>query len=226
MLLTIKDVLSREQVEHCRTLLEHAQWEDGRATAGHLAVRAKRNLQLGQNDPVAVEIGNLILDALGANPLFISAALPLKVLPPRFNRYEGGGEYGDHVDSAVLPIPGTPHRVRTDISATLFFSDPDDYDGGELVVEDTYGPRHVKLPAGHLVLYPGTSVHRVTPVTRGVRLASFFWIQSLVREDAQRALLYELDTAIQQLSAEHPGAPQLERLAGVYHNLVRRWSET
>jgi len=227
MMVQIPDVLTAEQVEHCRrSLLERGQWEDGRATAGHLAIRAKRNRQLQQNDPVGTEIGNLILDALAANPLFLSAALPLKVLPPRFNRYEDGGEYGVHVDGAILPVPGTPHRVRTDISATLFLSAPDDYDGGELVVEDTYGTHHVKLPAGHLVLYPGTSLHRVTPVTRGMRLASFFWIQSLVREDTQRALLFELDTAIQELSAQYPDAPQLERLAGVYHNLVRRWSDT
>jgi len=227
MLVTIPDVLTTEQVEHCRrSLLERGQWEDGRATAGHLAVRAKRNRQLKADDPVGTEIGNLILDALAKNPLFLSAALPLKVLPPRFNRYEGGGEYGLHVDGAVLPVPGTRHRVRTDVSATLFLSAPEEYDGGELVIEDTYGSHRVKLPAGHVILYPATSLHRVTPVTRGVRLASFFWIQSLVREDSQRALLFELDTAIQQLSAQYPGAPQLERLAGVYHNLVRRWSDT
>ena len=227
MLETIPDELTAEQVEHCRrALLERGRWEDGRATAGHLAIRAKRNLQLGPDDPVAVEIGTVILDALAANPRFVSATLPLKVLPPRFNRYEGGGEYGHHVDGAILTVPGTTHRVRTDISATLFFSAPDEYEGGELVIDDTYGTQRVKLPAGHIVLYPGTSLHRVTPVTRGVRLASFFWIQSLVREDAQRALLFELDNAIQELSAAHPGAPQLDRLAGVYHNLVRRWSDT
>ncbi|HEX6993267.1 MAG TPA: Fe2+-dependent dioxygenase [Gammaproteobacteria bacterium] len=227
MMVKIPDVLTAEQIEHCRrSLLERGRWEDGRATAGHLAIRAKRNQQLEPDDPVGTEIGNLILDALAANPLFLSAALPLKVLPPRFNRYENGGEYGLHVDGAVLSVPGTPHRVRTDVSATLFLSSPEDYDGGELVIEDTYGTQRVKLPAGHLALYPGTSLHRVTPVTRGVRLASFFWIQSLVREDAQRALLFELDSAIQELTARHPDAPQLERLAGVYHNLVRRWSDT
>lgn len=227
MMVTIPDLLTADQVEHCRrTLLERGRWEDGRATAGHLAIRAKRNLQLDASDPVAVELGNLILDALGANPVFVSATLPLKVLPPRFNRYEHGGEYGNHVDGAILTVPGTTHRIRTDVSATLFFSAPEDYDGGELVIEDTYGTHEVKLPAGHIVLYPGTSLHRVKPVTRGVRLASFFWIQSLVKDDAQRALLFELDASIQQLSARLPDAPELERLAGVYHNLVRRWSDT
>lgn len=226
MMLTIPDVLSADDLRACRAALDEAKWVDGRATAGHLAAKAKHNEQLEQNDPVATEIGGRILDALAAHPLFISAALPLKVLPPRFNRYAGGGQYGNHVDSAVLSIPGTGHRVRTDISATLFFSQPDEYEGGELIVDDTYGPHRVKLPAGHVVLYPGTSLHRVTPVTRGARLASFFWVQSLVRDDARRALLFDLDTSIQQLSLRLPGDPQLERLTGVYHNLLRQWSNT
>ena len=143
-----------------------------------------------------------------------------------FNRYEGGGRYGNHIDSSVLSVPGTPHRVRTDISATLFFSEPDEYDGGELIIEDTYGTHQIRLPAGHMVLYPGTSLHRVTPVTRGARLASFFWIQSLIRDDNQRTLLWQLDNAIQQLSLQVSGSPQLEQLTGIYHNLIRQWSNT
>ncbi len=227
MMIRIPDVLAGERLEQSRRALrERAEWLDGRATAGHRAVHAKRNRQLRPDDPVAVEIGALILDALAGHPLFVSAALPLKVLPPSFNRYEGGGEYGHHVDSAIVAGPGPLHQVRTDIAATLFFSAPDDYDGGELIIEDTYGTHAVKLPAGQLVLYPATSVHRVTPVTRGVRLAAFFWIQSLVREAAQRALLFELDTAIQQISRQLPADPHIERLTGVYHNLVRRWSDT
>ena len=226
MMLQIPALLSPDQVRQCRQALEQAPWTDGRATAGHQAVRAKQNLQLPLDSSVGEQIGKLILDALGRNPLFLSAAVPLKVLPPRFNRYEGGGHYGNHVDSAILSVPGTPHRIRTDLSATLFFSDPQEYDGGELTVEDSYGTHTVKLPAGHLVLYPGSSLHRVTPVTRGTRYASFFWVQSLVREDSQRALLFDLDTAIQKLTPSVPDDPALQQLTGVYHNLLRRWSDT
>ncbi len=226
MMVTIPGLLTPEQVRQCRQALEQAEWSDGRETAGHVAVKAKHNLQLPQSHPLVERIGNLVLEALGGNPLFLSAALPLKILPPRFNRYEGGGDYGSHVDSAVFAVPGTPHRVRSDLSATLFFSAPEEYDGGELIVEDTYGEHRVKLPAGHLVLYPGTSLHRVTPVTRGMRLASFFWIQSLVREDSRRALMFDLDTAIQRLSQTVPDHPALVRLTGVYHNLLRQWSDT
>jgi len=226
MLLTIPDLLTADELRQCRQALLDAQWEDGRRTAGHLAMHAKHNLQLPVDHPLAEQIGNLVLDALGRNPRFIAAALPLKVLPPRFNRYEGGGAYGNHIDGAVQNIPGTAHRVRTDISATLFFSDPQDYDGGELIIEDTYGSQSVKLPAGSLVVYPGTSLHRVAPVTRGVRLASFFWVQSLVREDHLRALLWELDGAIQTVTVEKPDSPAIARLTGVYHNLLRQWSDT
>lgn len=226
MLLHIPDVLAAHQVTQCRELLAQAAWTDGRATAGHQALRAKRNEQLAAGDPVAARIGEMILQALAASPLFMSAALPLRVLPPRFNRYAGGGSYGIHVDSAILGVPDTGDRIRSDVSATLFFSDPDEYDGGELEIQDTYGTQRVKLPAGHLVLYPGTSLHQVTPVTRGARLASFFWVQSLVREDAQRALLLELDGSIQSLAARDAQAPELGRLLGVYHNLLRRWSHT
>lgn len=226
MLNTIPDLLTSTQVQQCRQALEQADWADGKATAGHLAQRAKNNRQLPPDNPVAKQIGNLILDALGNNPLFMAAALPLKVFPPRFNRYENGGHYGNHIDSAILSVPGTPHRIRSDLSATLFFSEPDEYDGGELVIEDTYGTHSVKLPAGHLVLYPGTSLHRVTPVTRGTRLAAFFWTQSLVREDSQRDLLFNLDNNIQQIAQQLPDSPSVPQLMGIYHNLLRQWSET
>jgi PKHD-type hydroxylase len=226
MMLTIPQVLTAEQVRHCRERLAQADWSDGRASAGHLASQVKNNLQLAEEAPASRELGDLILQALGRHPLFLSAALPLKVLPPRFNRYEGGGTYGPHVDAAVFSVPGTPHRVRSDLSATLFLSEPDEYEGGELTVEDTYGEHSVKLPAGDMVLYPGSSLHHVTPVTQGVRLASFFWVQSLVRDDAQRALMLELDAAIQQLAVDTPGHPSLSRLTGVYHNLLRQWSNT
>ncbi len=226
MMLTLPQVLTPEQVRHCRARLAEADWSDGRASAGHLASQVKHNLQLGEDTPASRELGDLILQALGRHPLFLSGALPLKVLPPRFNRYEGGGTYGPHIDAAVFSVPGTPHRVRSDLSATLFLSEPDEYDGGELTVVDTYGEHSVKLPAGDMVLYPGSSLHHVTPVTRGVRMASFFWVQSLVRDDAQRALMLELDNAIQQLAVDAPGHASLSRLTGVYHNLLRQWSET
>jgi PKHD-type hydroxylase len=226
MLAKITNVLTPDHLRQFRQVLQDASWKDGRATAGHQSIRVKQNTQLAPDDPVTARLGNMLLDILGKQPQFIAAALPLKVFPPMFNRYEGGGQYGNHIDTSVMSVPGTPHRVRTDISATLFLSEPDEYDGGELIIEDTYGTQRVKLPAGHLVLYPGTSLHRVTPVTRGTRLASFFWIQSLVRDDGQRSLLWQLDTAIQQLSLQVPNSPQLEQLTGVYHNLVRRWSNT
>ncbi|MDR7092673.1 Fe2+-dependent dioxygenase [Hydrogenophaga laconesensis] len=226
MMITIPQLLSAAEVRHFRDRLAQAEWTDGRATAGHLASQVKNNLQLPEDSPASRELGDLVLQALGRHPLFLSGALPLKVLPPRFNRYEGGGTYGPHVDAAVFSVPGTPHRVRSDLSATLFLSEPDEYEGGELTVSDTYGEHSVKLPAGDMVLYPGSSLHHVTPVTRGARLASFFWVQSLVRDDAQRALMLELDGAIQQLAVDAPGHPSLGRLTGVYHNLLRQWSET
>jgi len=226
MMLTLPDVLTAEQLTRCRQALAQAAWGDGRATAGHMAVHAKHNHQLAADDPLGLQLGNLILDALGTNPLFISATLPLKVLPPAFNRYEGGGSYGNHIDNAIRSLPGTAHRVRTDISATLFLTPPEDYDGGELVVEDTYGTHGVKLPAGHMVIYPGTSLHRVTPVTRGARVAAFFWVQSLVREQSRRTLLLELDDSIQALAGDVPGHPQIVRLTALYHNLLREWADT
>ncbi len=186
----------------------------------------KHKLQLPCDHPLAGELGERILDRLSKTPLFVAAALPLRILPPRFNRYEGGGTYGDHVDNAVFSVPGTPLRLRSDISTTIFFSDPEDYEGGELVVEDTFGEQQVKLPAGDAILYPGSSLHRVTPVTKGARYASFFWTQSLVRDDQQRRLLFELDSGIQQLTADHPEHGALDGFTNVYHNLMRQWAET
>lgn len=225
MILDIPSVLSPEQLAQARALLDGAEWTDGKSTAGHQAATAKDNQQIPATHPVARQVGEMILRSLQTNPLFISAALPLHVLPPMFNRYTGGQNFGTHVDSSIRQIPGTPQRLRTDLSATLFFANPEDYDGGELIIEDTYGSKSVKLPAGHMVLYPGTSLHRVTPVTRGTRLCSFFWIQSMIRRDSQRALLFELDQATQRVGAETPGSPAAVQLAGVYHNLIREWAE-
>lgn len=226
MLLTIADLLDTTAVSTFRRKLLATDWQDGRETAGHVARSAKANLQLPGDSPLGAELGEQLLAALSRSPQFMAAALPLKVLPPRFNRYEGGGNYGDHIDNAVFSVPGTPHRIRSDLSATVFLSEPDEYDGGELVIHDTYGEQRIKLPAGHMVLYPGTSLHRVTPVTRGVRLASFFWIQSLVREDSQRSLLFQLDEAIREVAATLPDQPVVARLTGVYHNLLRQWAQT
>ncbi|MES1254832.1 MAG: Fe2+-dependent dioxygenase [Acidobacteriota bacterium] len=225
MLISIPDVLTPDQVAHARRRLDAADWADGRVTAGHQSVRVKHNLQLPESHPVALELGEVVLAALQRSSLFMSAALPFKVFPPLFNRYEGGQAFGSHVDNAIRQVTGTPHRVRTDLSATLFLHDPDEYDGGELCVEDTYGVHRVKLPAGDMVLYPATSLHHVTPVTRGARVASFFWIQSMVRDDGQRTLLFDLDTAIQRLTVDVPDHPAAVQLTGVYHNLIRRWAD-
>jgi PKHD-type hydroxylase len=225
MLLHIPDILTAEQVAHCRQKLDQADWVDGRITAGHQSARAKYNMQLPEDHPEARELGELILTALQNNPLFMAAALPLKVFPPLFNRYQGGQSFGTHVDNAVRQVTGTPHRVRTDLSATLFLAGPEEYDGGELSVEDTYGLHNVKLPAGHLILYPASSLHHVQPVTRGARLASFFWIQSMVRDDGQRTLLFDLDMAIQRIGGEIPDHPSVIQFTGVYHNLLRRWAD-
>jgi PKHD-type hydroxylase len=225
MLLQVPEVLTNEQVTSCRKLLEAAQWVDGRITAGHQSARTKDNLQLPENLDEAKQLGDVILGALERNPLFMSAALPLKVFPPLFNRYQDGQSFGNHVDNAIRQVTGTPHRVRTDLSATLFFSNPDEYDGGELVVEDTYGVHSVKLPAGHLILYPASSVHHVRPVTRGVRLASFFWIQSMVRDDGERTILFDLDVAIQRLMNDVPEHLSVVELTSLYHNLLRRWAD-
>jgi len=226
MLMQITKVLDTAQVAECRKALETADWSDGRTTAGYLSSRVKDNQQVPEGHPVARRLGAMILDALDKHQLFISAALPLKVVPPLFNRYAGGQSYGDHIDGAVRPVFGTPHRVRTDLSATLFLSSPEDYDGGELVIEEHLGAQNVKLPAGDMVLYSGTSVHHVEPVTRGSRLAAFFWIQSMVREDAKRDVLFEIDTALQVLGRDIAGHRSLVKLAGAYHNLLRLWSDT
>jgi PKHD-type hydroxylase len=225
MLLDIPEVLTHDEVARARQLLDQADWVDGRVTAGHQSARAKHNLQLPEDHPAARQIGDAIVTALQRNPLFVAAALPLRVFPPLFNRYEGGGSFGSHVDNAIRQVTGTPHRIRTDLSATLFLAAPDEYDGGELLVEDTYGVHSVKLPAGHLVLYPSTSLHSVRPVTRGARLAAFFWIQSMIRDDGQRTLLFDLDTAIQRLNQDTPDHPASVQLTGVYHNLLRRWAD-
>lgn len=225
MLLHIPEVLTPEQVAHARAVLDGAEWIDGRVTAGHQSARAKDNQQLPESSPAARQVGDLILNALQQNPLFITAALPYRVFPPLFNRYEGGQAFGTHVDNAVRQITGTSHRIRTDLSATLFFSAPDEYEGGELVVEDTYGVHSVKLAPGHLVIYPSTSLHHVRPVTRGARVCSFFWLQSMVRDDAQRTLLFDLDSAIRQVNQELPNHASAVQLTGIYHNLLRRWAE-
>jgi PKHD-type hydroxylase len=226
MLLAIPNVLSPTQVADARRALEAAAWIDGKATAGHQGARVKDNQQLATDDPVACQVGEVILRALSANPLFMSAALPLHILPPMFNRYSGGQTFGTHVDGSIRIVPGTGQRMRTDLSATLFFAGPEEYDGGELIIEDTYGTKSVKLPAGHMILYPSTSLHQVTPVTRGTRLCSFFWIQSMVRDGGQRAMLFDMDVAIQRLGAENATHPSVVQLAGVYHNLLRHWAET
>jgi PKHD-type hydroxylase len=225
MLLQIPDVLTAAQVLDARNSLDSAEWIDGRVTAGHQSARAKDNQQLRESDPVARKLGEVIVDALGSNPLFISAALPSRVFPPLFNRYQGGQSFGTHVDNAIRQITGTGHRIRTDLSATLFFSNPDEYEGGELIVEDTYGTHNVKLPAGHMILYPSTSLHHVRTVTKGARVCSFFWIQSMMRGDAERTLLFDLDSAIQRINNDNPENPVAVQLTGIYHNLIRRWAE-
>lgn len=225
MLLHVPDVLTPEETAYCRQKLEAALWIDGKVTAGYQSAKAKDNQQLDETDAVAQELGSLILNALERNATFLSAALPHKVFPPLFNRYEGGQNFGTHVDNAIRQVKGSPHRVRTDLSATLFFTGPEEYDGGELVVEDTYGVHSVKLPPGHMVLYPGTSLHHVRPVTNGARVCSFFWVQSMVREDSARTLLFDFDMGVQRMTNDVPDHPALVQLTGVYHNLLRRWAE-
>jgi PKHD-type hydroxylase len=227
MLLHVPDVLTPEEAALCRRRLEEAEWRDGRGTAGHLSQGVKDNQQLRFDNPLAVELGEMILRKLEAHLLFMSAALPSKIVPPLFNRYAGGQRYGDHVDGAIRPIDGTPHRVRTDLSATLFLSEPGDYDGGELVIDEPSGPRAFRLPAGHLLLYPARTIHRIAPVTRGARLASFFWVQSLVRDEADRATLFQLDSTLRTLPRDTEEQKRaLLSLTNVYHNLLRRWAES
>jgi len=226
MIIEIPAVFTPEEAAGIRARLEQAQWRDGAGTAGHVAARAKANRQLADDDPLGAELGAAIVGRLGSMPRFIAAALPLKVLPPRFNLYQGDGSYGRHVDAAVLTAPGSHERVRSDLSATLFLSDPESYEGGELIAEFGMVREPVKLPAGHMLLYPSTSLHRVAPVTQGARYAAFFWVQSLVREQGRRTILLELDDTIQALAARDPDAPEVVRLTGLYHNLLREWAET
>ena len=224
MMVHIPNVLSADEVKRCREVMTKADWIDGRVTAGHQSAKVKFNLQLPEEAPESRELGDMVLAALGKNPLFMSAVLPKQVFPPLFNRYDAGMTFGSHIDNAIRGHPAAG-RIRTDVSATLFVSAPEDYDGGELVVEDTYGRHSVKLPAGDMIVYPASSLHHVTPITRGARIASFFWTQSLVRDETQRALLFDLDMAIIQLSRDHPDHPSLVSLTGCYHNLLRQWAE-
>lgn len=226
MLLHIPEVLTREQVAGMRAALADAEWTDGRQTVGPQGAKVKRNLQLPDASPLRRELGEQVVAALTRHPLYHAAALPLRTISPRFNRYEGGGEYGFHIDGAVMSTGRGDEHVRSDISCTLFLADPDEYDGGELIVSDTYGEHEVRLPAGDAIVYPSSSLHRVTPVTRGARIASFFWVQSLVRDDSARRLLLEMDTAIRNLSASGADQAAILQLTGVYHNLLRRWAET
>jgi PKHD-type hydroxylase len=225
MLVQVASVLTAAQVHTVRKLLGAAVWADGRLTAGYRSAEVKTNLQVPQSDPVAEEAGGLILRALERNAAFISATLPHHVYPPLFNRYTPGMAFGEHVDNAVRQIPGTPHRLRTDVSATLFLSAPEEYDGGELVIDDLYGSHSVKLAAGDLIAYPASSLHRVQAVTRGARDAAFFWIQSMVRDAGSRSLLYDLDSSIRELTVRGADAGSLLRLTGCYHNLLRRWAD-
>lgn len=226
MLIAIPDVLSAAELAQVREVVDASQWVDGNATSGAQSALAKRNEQLAEESAAAREAGAIILDALGRSALFVAAALPLKVFPPLFNRYEGGQAFGTHVDNGVRIRRGSDFRIRSDLSATLFLEEPDRYDGGELVIDDLYGEQRVKLPAGHLVLYPASSLHRVEPVTRGCRIASFFWIQSMIRDDGARRILFDLDQGVQAVAADKgQDDPAVVRLTAVYHNLLRRWAE-
>ncbi|MDQ0465413.1 PKHD-type hydroxylase [Caulobacter ginsengisoli] len=226
MLIQVPALLSPQEVADARGVLSGGDWVDGRVTAGAQSALAKHNLQIPEEAPQARALGETILTALGRNPLFVSAALPLKVFPPLFNRYDAGMKFDEHVDNAIRFAKGAGVRYRTDLSATLFLSDPDDYDGGELIIEDTYGEHAVKLAAGDLILYPASSLHRVAPITRGSRWASFFWVQSMIRDDGRRTLLFDLDQSVQALGGRL-GAddPQVVSLTGAYHNLLRMWAE-
>ncbi|WP_137937296.1 Fe2+-dependent dioxygenase [Chitinivorax sp. B] len=225
MLLHVPNVLDTDTVTHCRQRLTQGDWRDGRITAGSQSAQVKRNQQLPDNDAAALEVGKIILTALENNALFFSAALPKRIFPPLFNRYQGGMDFGNHVDNAVRTIASTGERIRTDLSCTLFLAEPNEYEGGELVIEDTYGLHSVKLPAGDLILYPSTSLHRVEPVTQGARLASFFWLQSMVRSDQQRSMLFDLDMAIINLRNQLGDADALISLTSHYHNLLRMWAD-
>ncbi len=228
MLVRIPNVLTPEQVQHCRDVMARTDWVDGRVTAGHQSAQVKNNLQLPQNNPAARELSDMVLAALNRNPLFMSAVLPKTILPPLFNRYDAEGEmnFGSHVDNAIRTIPGTGVRMRTDVSSTLFLSSPEEYDGGELVIEDTYGSHAVKLPAGDMIVYPGTSLHHVTRITRGSRVASFFWTESMISDVSRRSMMFDLDMSIIRLTADHPEHPSVVTLTSLYHNLLRQWAQT
>ena len=230
MLLAIEKVLTKERVREARQLLDKAEWVDGRVTAGYMAQEVKRNAQIAEGSEAHRTVGGMVLQGLARSPQFMAAALPLRVFPPMFNSYSGGGTFGTHVDTAIRQDAQTGQRIRTDLSATLFLTEPEEYEGGELTVEDSYGSHRVKLPAGDMVLYPATSLHRVDPVTRGARVSSFFWIQSMIRDDGRRGLLYDLDLSIQRLQGSEVAAVAAVKdssvqLTGVYHNLLRQWAE-
>jgi PKHD-type hydroxylase len=225
MLISVPDVLTREEIREFREVLDRTDWVDGKVTAGFQSAKVKDNAQLAEGHPVARALGERIVAAIEINPVFVAAALPYRIFPPLFNRYSGGQSFGDHIDNSIRRVTGTKQYVRTDLSVTLFLSEPEEYDGGELVVRDTYGDHTVKLPAGHLVLYPSRSLHHVKPVTRGARVCSFFWLQSFLRDDAQRELMLNLDVAIQRLAGDLPEHRSVVELTGVYHNLLREWSE-
>ncbi|MDB5570968.1 MAG: Fe2+-dependent dioxygenase [Hyphomicrobiales bacterium] len=226
MLICIPDVLDRAQVAQIRAAILATTWEDGRLSAGTQSGGVKVNRQVPISSQVGAAAGDSIIDALGRSLLFLSAALPLRILPPMFNRYASNETFGAHVDNAIRRVPGSPVHLRTDLSGTLFLTDPEDYDGGELTIETSYGAQQVKLPAGHLVLYPATSLHLVTPVTRGERVSSFFWVQSMIRDAERRTILFDLDQSVQRLRAERGEDETSVKLAGVYHNLIRQWAET
>jgi PKHD-type hydroxylase len=225
MLVHVPHLLTAEELAAISGKLAVAEWADGRASVGSLGARVKHNRQVPLESPTGRELGAMIQRKLEQTPLFVTAALPHKIYPPQFNRYEGGEAYGSHIDGAIMQVPNSHFSVRGDVSATIFLSAPEDYDGGELIVETSYGVQSVKLPAGDMVLYPATSLHKVQPVTRGARTACFFWVQSVVRDDAERTLLVDLDTAIQALRREHPDHPSVLPLVNVYHNLLRRWAD-
>jgi PKHD-type hydroxylase len=227
MMIAIPDLLSEEEVDRVRAIVDAGEWVDGNVTSGPQAALAKNNMQLEEESEEARKAGRIVLDSLGGAPLFIAAALPLKIFPPLFNRYSGGQAFGTHIDNAVRIRRGSEFRIRSDLSATVFLTDPDSYEGGELLVEDRIGAHRVKLPAGHMLLYPASSLHRVEPVTSGERVASFFWIQSMVRDDGARSLLFDLDSAVQTLAADRGhDDPTIIRLTGIYHNLLRRWADS
>lgn len=227
MLITIPEVLTKDEVTDFRRQLDAADWDDGKTTAGTQSATVKHNHQLAPTGDLAQALGQRVLQALSAHPLFLSAALPLKILPPMFNRYQPGETFGMHVDNAIRINPLTQERLRTDLSMTLFFSEPEEYDGGTLMVEDHYGTQEVKLPAGHMVLYPSTSLHEVTPVTRGSRVSSFFWLQSMIRSNEHRTILFDLDQTIQDLAIRAgTDDPEVVRLTGIYHNLIRMWADS